>query len=311
MKFKTPKIYFYIESKNLDLNKLPNVEGVRIWQDKYYKNNGNAHWILQTYIHLKENNFPCEITKKMPNEGILLAHKRYVPDNLQIKKKLMPICIKVDKKIHPSIDLHIVHNPLEGLLSNNYYIPPWPQCGLIPRNKKRKDIFKNIAFMGWGHQLTEELKEPSFNEKLRKMGLNFKIVDDVSGKWHDFNEVDAILAVRSFKETEHKNKSILKLINAWTAGVPAILGKESAFGAVKKNKLDYIEVGSLNDVFDALRKLKENKNLRREMIENGFKRAKEFSPAQTIEKWKTFFNDIAIPKYYEFINKESENNQKK
>jgi hypothetical protein len=61
--------------------------------------------------------------------------------------------------------------------------------------------------------------------------------------WHDYSDVDVVVAVRSFDHNDPPSK----FHNAWHAGVPAVL-RESAYQANRKRDLDYLEVSSADDV---------------------------------------------------------------
>jgi hypothetical protein len=116
-------------------------------------------------------------------------------------------------------------------------------------------------------------------------------------RWNDYSEVDAIIAVRSFKDKEFAVKPALKLHNAWHGGVPAILGCESAYQAERKSELDYIEVTSPADVILALKRLRDDKVLRHAMVENGRVRARATQPARITAQWRGFLTDVATPAY--------------
>jgi hypothetical protein len=81
-----------------------------------------------------------------------------------------------------------------------------------------------------------------------------------------------------------------KLWNAWRAGVPAILGPEPGFRDYRQSELDYIEVNNAEEAFQALIRLRDNPNLRRAMVDNGFRRMNECSVEIIIGQWKDFIN---------------------
>ncbi|MGB3511922.1 MAG: hypothetical protein WBA93_22325 [Microcoleaceae cyanobacterium] len=103
-------------------------------------------WIAQTYFHLKKSGFPCEIAKKIPNKGILIAERDTLDNNNPFLDEVMLICVKSDKEYHPSAHLHIVHNPssrekTKNSIWNPYFISHWPMPGLISRDIKRHTFF--------------------------------------------------------------------------------------------------------------------------------------------------------------------------
>lgn len=268
-------------------------------------------WTLQTYLYLKAENFPCKLVNLMPSEGIVLVHRDSLAYDFRPSSKLLIICIKSDQNSHPYAQLHIVQNPSEAktrsmliqslsedrylLPGQRYFMPFWPQPGLIPRNAGREDKFENIAFFGISYNLAPELRGEAWKQQVANLNLNWSIVKE---RWHDYSEVDAIVAARSFdSQNDYSWKPATKLYNAWRAGVPAILTPESAFRGEIKSELDYIEVSSPEDVLAALKRLRDDLDFRRSIVENGKLRAQEIDPQNLVERWKSFLTDICIPAY--------------
>ncbi|MEQ8469306.1 hypothetical protein [Coleofasciculus sp. E1-EBD-02] len=301
-----PPIYFYLPPDDLLESKLAHLvaNGLPENADTYWKgfSYGLFCWNLQTYLRLKADGFPCQLVRTIPEEGIIISHREGFPNHLKPGRKLLMVCIKADRPRHPYAQLHIIQNPQNNMLKKSmmtvgdaYYLPHWPQPGLIPRNPARRDRFENIAFFGNQYNLAPELKYPSWKEKLNALGLSWRVVK--RDKWNDYSETDAIVAMRSFSQLDVTLKPATKLYNAWSAGVIAILGCESAYRAERKSELDYLEVNSLNEVILSLKRLRDDKGLRQAMIENGRVRAEEVKPASTSAKWRSFIEEIAIPAY--------------
>ncbi|HEY9676169.1 MAG TPA: hypothetical protein V6D11_32300 [Waterburya sp.] len=320
---KLPPIYFYIPQKHWPPSNMPESADT-YWSDFEGTLTGGVYAsTLQTYLRLKADSFPCELTGSMPTEGIVLAHRDFLPDDLQPEPRLLIICLKVDREPHPYAQIHVVLNPQDMLrqtmfLPNGsvfprerYYIPHWPQPGLIVRDRERGDRFENIAFIGNEVNLAPELLAPSWQEKVNALGLRWHRVGfERRDRWNDFSYVDTILAVRRFnRKGGYQSKPALKLFNAWHAGVPAILGCDSAFRAERKSELDYLEVASIKDVILALKRLRDDKELRHAMVENGRIRAEETQPAKLVAMWRSFLIDRAIPAYERWCNASDSNKQ--
>ena len=303
---KLPPIYFYLPQG--DLRYTPRYQllagNLPESADTYWE--GFAYgvfcWTLQTYLRLKADDFPCELVRSMPVEGIVLSHKDCFPDNLQPGPRLLIVCIQAERKRHPYAQLHVVQNSQDKMLRKSmmplwgtYYIPHWPQPGLIPRAPACGNRFENVAFFGNEENLAPELKEPSWYEQLNALGLSWRVV--TRNKWNDYSDADVSLAVRDFNGQAYTLKPATKLYNAWHAGVPAVLGCDSAFRAERKSELDYLEVASLDDVILALKRLRDDKALRHAMIENGRIRAEETQLAKLVTMWRSFLIDKAVPAY--------------
>ena len=271
-------------------------------------------WTLQTYLRLQADNFPCELVAELPAEGIVVVHRNCLRahNNLKPGKKLLLICLKAELKQYIYAQLHVVQNPLETLFKNSYYLPHWPQPGLIPRDSTRGDRFENIAFFGHEANLAPELKHPSWQKQINAMGLNWQPIinsnswDDyntVDNRWNDYSVVDAVVAVRSFDRQNYMSKPATKLYNAWLAGVPAVLGYESAYQAERRSELDYIEVASLEDLILALNRLHTDQTWRRAIVEKGQIRAQAIQPSNLTARWRSFLEDIAVPAYRQWCAK--------
>lgn len=153
---KLPLIYFYIPKERWPTDKIPEDPSQygQFQRSKHTNFGGDYSWTLQTYLHLKANGFPCELTATLPSQGIVLSHRYLLPSNLQPKPELLLVCMQSDRGRHPYAQLHVVQNPRQEIpkrpftLWESYFISHWPQAGLIPRDPKRGDRFENVAYFG-------------------------------------------------------------------------------------------------------------------------------------------------------------------
>jgi len=299
-----PSVYFYLPKADWTEDMPDNADAYWVGFRR-----GIYCWTLQTYLRLRASGFPCQLTDTLPDDGVILAHWDSLPPELQPGPRQMVVCFQADRARHPYAQIHVVQNPLALSLKimtlgdrfllpgDRYFMPHWPQPGLIPRDPSRGDRCENIAFFGLEENLAPELRTASWQEQVTSLGLSWRVISEFD-LWNDYSEVDVILAVRSFGRQEYSWKPAAKLYNAWHAGVPAILGYDSAFRQERKSELDYLEVLSLADTLQALAKLRENPELRRKIIQNGQLRAIETSPAQLTKRWQTFLETVAIPAYH-------------
>ena len=269
------------------------------------KTSGFTAWIVSTYVRVKNAGLPCEFIDHIPSSGILFALSDSLGNRHPYTGELMVVCAKSDKEFHPSAYLHVVQNPDDCHNRKNhiwkpYYIPHWPQPNLISRRKSREFLVENVAYMGTRTNLAKELLSEDWNNSLRQLGVNWH-PHFSHHKWSDYSEVDIIVAARSFSDRRDKNKPASKLINAWRAEVPAILAPESAFLAVRKSELDFAIVNSLDEIIDAIQKLKTNPKLYRSMLDNGIKRSQEFQEDKITQLWLNFFNEYVFPEYQRWL----------
>lgn len=307
-KTETPPIYFYLDPDQVPVDNLPqNTQSYWQWLCAQHSispmQGGGNIWTLQTYLYLQEFGFPCELVTTMPDEGIVLSHRDFLDASFQPNSKLLLVCLRADVDRHPYAQLHIVQNPYQTIkkspiaLWESYFIPHWPQAALIPRDPQREYTFENVTFIGNEVNLVPEFKETFWCEQLENLGLKFqkKLTHD---EWNDYSSIDVILAIRSLGcENYWRGKPASKLYNAWHAGIPAILGFETAFKAERKSDLDYLEATSVEEVISALKLLRDNLELRRAMVKNGLLRARETEPQEMVNKWQNFIVDVAVPAY--------------
>jgi hypothetical protein len=253
-------------------------------------------WIVQTYQHLRAAGFPCELTSTLPRDGIMIAHRKSLPRDYVPPPGLLFVCTRADATFHPYAHWHVVLNRRQ--LTPWFpavYMPHWPQPGLLPRDPARGATWANAAYFGAPECFADEMQDASWGQTLRDLQLQWRFVSP--DKWHDFRDVDVVVAVRSFDGHRHENKPPTKLFNAWHAGVPAVLGRETAYQQQRKSTLDYLEVHSFSEVVAALHRLKDDPALRRKMAANGAERAKESDPSIITARWREFLESTAIPSY--------------
>ena len=304
---RSPHIYFYIPKPYFP-QKLPS-SARENWQGFGL---GIYVWTLQTYLHLQTKGFPCQLVNHLPAEGIVLFHRNALQAHqkpIEPKANRLAICIKAEERRYPYAQLHIVQNPEEAKLHrDSYYLPHWTQPGLIPRNRERGDRFKNIAYFGHIANLAPELQDSSWEEYLTSIGLRWLPVinanswnnqSQIDTRWNDYSQIDAIVSVRRFERgATYGNKPATKLYNAWLAGVPAVLGAESAYRTEGENGVNYLEVTSQNKLISALEKLKSDRTFRQNLVLNGSCRGQDYLPEKTTQKWIHFLEQTAIPAFF-------------
>jgi hypothetical protein len=91
--------------------------------------------------------------------------------------------------------------------------------------------------------------------------------------------------VRPPERKLRRSKPATKLVNAWQAGVPALLGPEQAFQELRRSELDYLEVASVAEAREAVLQLRRDPGLYRAMVENGLRRGEEFAPEALVPRW--------------------------
>ncbi|MEX0268737.1 glycosyltransferase [Leptolyngbyaceae cyanobacterium UHCC 1019] len=261
---------------------------------------GSSSWIVQTYLQLKLRGLDVHLVD------------RYIPDCICVvsREELMQrslwrglpfnsyLVVCQQDRPRPEICAHrIVQNPLNILAPTDHLMQYWVQPELRSRHSERGTQVSTLAFKGRWYYLPEAFKNSEFVAQLTSLGFTFSTLPDYEvslSDWSEFSATDVVLAIRYSNREYLESKPASKLINAWFAGCPALLGAEPAYQALRKSDLDYIEVHTPEDVIAALQKLRDNPGLYQAMVENGWKRSQEFTPDQLSLKWRNLLaNDVS------------------
>ena len=276
---------------------------------------GPYNWTIQTCLELKSSGFACELTATLPDEGVVIAHGDFLPPALAPSARRLIVEIKPDRPLQCQFaNMVVVQNSSDPIrqwplrmLVQSVAVPYWPQPGLIPRDASRGDRFENVGFMGRSQNFLEEAA--SLASGLAARGLNWMVMP--MERWHDYRDLDAVVAVRPpvhglpsdavpFQAANRKPAS--KLVNAWLAGVPAVLSPDDAFRQVRTSSLDYLEAESVADVLTRVDQLRHDAVLRREMIANGLERGAEFSRIHVTRRWLEVLQSQVLPAYLEWTS---------
>lgn len=141
--------------------------------------------------------------------------------------------------------------------------------------------------MGREYNLAADLRNDSFRRRLTALGMEL-VIKGSHREWHDYRDVDVVLALRDIAEHWIVTKPATKLYNSWHAGCPAVLGREPAFEALRQSELDYLPIASADDALAALARLRDDPQLYAAMVENGQHRAAEYTPDAVAARWCEF-----------------------
>ncbi len=245
---------------------------------------GTNCWIVQTWIHLKRLGLPVELGRTPRSDRINVIHY----DHLGLKAYPFLnfyIAVQADRGRPELCDLRVVQNEL-GVRdpSRDFSIPLWTQAGLRPRAADRGLRFERVAYFGLEWYLAERFRDPDFHRRLAAVGVEFSLRTD-PGHWTRYDDVDGVLAVRDVSPFHLSIKPPSKLVNAWTAGVVPLMGREPAYWQVRRSELDYVEVESPEDVLHAIACIKSSPSLLRDILDSGARRASAFSDAMIAKRW--------------------------
>jgi hypothetical protein len=292
---------FYLPDQH-EVAKLTSADMDRDWQ---IFSTGVQVWIGQTYLRLSAAGYPVSLQSVPPERGIVVVHADHAPRlfaDRRLLSTLTVIVVRADRPPQPYADAEIVQN-MQSATGHAHYVQHWPQPGLISRDLARGDAVRNIAFKGSVGEMADGFKGTDWTDALAAEGMAWRADaaqwtgNGVSYQmhWHDYHDIDAIVALRRDTSHMHVRKPASKLINAWLAGVPAILGPEVAYRELGRPGSDYLEAASPAEAFRALCHLKNSPELYRQLVLNGQRRALEVNAKAVTDRWAgLLFDDMPL-----------------
>jgi hypothetical protein len=235
-------------------------------------------WSAQTFMNLKKRGLNVHLVPHLVPGSINIVPFDYIY-LADFSYRSYVVAVQYDRP-HPELcERRIVLNKVGAIDSTHHFLPHWPQPNLEPRDPSRGTRIENLTFKGNSYNLAEGFKSSTFLEALKALRIKLVLSSEEAGfdGWRDYKTADAVIAVRNITRYDSTLKPALKLTNAWFAGCPAILSPEPAYQDLRQSALDYIEVTTPEEAIAALKRLQDEPALYAAMVENGFRRASEFT----------------------------------
>lgn len=251
------------------------------------------NWVVGTFLQLARRGRVVRLDTAIPRSGIVVCDGIHLGAWRPPASAFLVICRSDAHR--PGLAHHtVVQNGGMVLDAATTFVPHWPQPGLRPRDPGRGEALRRVAFFGDASEnLAAGFNTPAFAEALRARGLEWCVVGkDRSHEWGDYREVDLVLAVRPAVPAFTALKPASKLVNAWLAGVPALLGPEPAFRDLRQGDDDYLEVETPEQALAAIDRLRTEAGLYRRLVENGTRRAAAFSEDAVAARWWSLLESL-------------------
>jgi hypothetical protein len=258
---------------------------------------GERAWVLQTYLRLVRAGWAAELSDRLPKAGLVLFHVKHreqVIRQWRNDSEAVLVGIRADNRTAEIVDFEVLQNNVYTRPGLRFFVPHWPQPGILPRDPRRGTGIRAIAYRGFNKNLDPRFLSSGFQNDLKSRDIEWRFdsvefsglaTDSKAVAWHDYRDIDLAFAVRPPSRTLHSNKPATKLYNSWLGGAPALLGPERAYRELRQSELDYIEVASPHATIAAIDALRSDPARYRAMIENGRRRAVDFTPAAILKRW--------------------------
>lgn len=255
-------------------------------------------WVWPLYCQMKMQGFRVSFSYEPREDAVNIIHCQIARGCLKASdfRRYYFIGIRADYPAFPYGQFEIVQNKLSEK-PGSVYMPLFPQPGLIKRDVNRAKI-ENVCFSG---RAQNSIDLTLLESELAKIGCN--LIFKAEGAWHEMQDVDILLGIRSFSKEAHVSKPPTKLFNAWLAGIPFIGGYDSAFEQVGEPGRNYLRVSTMDEMIRNIEHLRDDPSWYSHLVREGFSAAKEYTPESITNKWIAFFEETVLPHYAVWQNK--------
>lgn len=258
---------------------------------------GRNSWIAQGYLRLREalraRGLAVRLSARIVPGTMCIAHRddanrfgRSVGDGLIV-------VVRADRAPVIACDFAIAQNGL-SLGPRERFVPLWPQPGIIARDPARGPAVRRLVYQGRTSSLPGWFSDRSFLEALSRRGCTLDVRNQ---DWHDYREADVTIAGRESARLVLSTKPGTKVYNGWHAGTPVLAMPEPAYLELRRHPLDFLPVRGPGEVLQALERLARDPALFRAMVENGRRRATEFSVGAIRARWLELFDRELLPAF--------------
>jgi hypothetical protein len=293
-----PEIVFVSRSLARDWPDIAQLDEASLAREQARFRRGIENWIVQGYLRLRGPlealGFKVSISDRFRRRAINLAHRDDLNRYGDPLHDCFVIAARADRPAVHVAAIEVVQNPMQLSSPRSVMIPHWPQPGLIPRDAARGDRIARAVYYGRDNSVPRWYRGREFTEGLQGLGIAFEVCDT---GWHDYHDVDLLLAHRDETPAMLANKPASKLVNAWLAGVPALVAPEPAFTALRQSELDFIATTDAASTIAAITALAKEPRRYRAMVENGLGRAAEFDVEAIRSRWVDLITEVAVPAY--------------
>ncbi|WP_257263093.1 hypothetical protein [Endozoicomonas sp. ONNA2] len=248
---------------------------------------GEDIWVLLTYLHFCHAGYDVTLGSEARSDKINII------DGVKSRPKntfadYFYVACRTDAH-YPEFGHFVLHqNLIQTGKSNEIYVPQWPQPGLISRDNQRGNSIKTVAFFGQPKRnLAEAFQSELFLSELKKRDIEFIIKgkSNDSVEWHNYSNVDIVIAVRDVPIELLKIKPVNKATNAWLAGALCITGDEPAITAAFNSSKAILHATTVDGVLAIIDRLQEQPELFSKILTEGQKLAQDYSEPSVLSYW--------------------------
>lgn len=292
-----PEVTFVLANLRRDWPDLSLLDEDAIAAEPHRFVGGRNSWIAQGFLRLRAGlgaaGHVVRVAERPRPGTICVVHRDDLNAFGSRGDEAFLVVVRADRAPVTACDLAVVQNGV-AVAPHERFLPLWPQPGLIERDRSRGARIRTIVYMG------RDGAEPGWFATLRRSrelaarGLRFEVR---TGRWHDYRDVDLVVAARDDARAVLDVKPATKVYNGWLAGVPVLAAPEPAYLEQARGPLDFIVVRGERDVLDAVELLRSVPALYEAMVRNGRARGADYDVDATRARWLELFRTEVVPAF--------------
>ncbi len=258
---------------------------------------GRNSWVAQSFLRLRSGLEACghavRLSSRTEPGTLCVVHRDDANDFRESAHRSFLVVIRADRAPVAACDFAIAQNSV-SLGQHERYVPLWPQPGLRARDPSRGTFIRRMVYQGRTRTAPAWFYDSGFHAALARRSIRF---DVRTRHWEDYRDADVTIAARDDVRSLLVTKPGTKIYNSWHAGVPVLATPEPAYHELIRSPYDFLEVNSARDVIYALDYLRASPSMYTAMVENGRKRARQFSVDAIRNRWLELFEQEFIPAF--------------
>ena len=258
---------------------------------------GRNSWVAQSFLRLRGDLEARGLAVRLSNRTepgtLCVVHRDDANDFRESAHRSFLVVIRADRAPVAACDFAIAQNSV-ALGDHERFVPLWPQPGLRVRDPSRGTGIRRMVYQGRIRTAPAWFFDTGFHAALARRGVRF---DVRTRHWEDYRDADITIAAREDVRSLLATKPGTKIYNSWHAGVPVLATPEPAYHELIRSPYDWLEVSSARDVIYALDYLRASPAMYTAMVENGRRRARQFSVDAIRNRWLELFDREFIPAF--------------
>jgi hypothetical protein len=151
-------VHFFVQPAGITLERALTLDPDLDWTDL---RRAREVWIVQTWNRLRRAGFTPTMSDRAVAAGIIVYHKedqRLLLARLPAGATPVLVGVRADFRSCDAADFEVLQNGYYADGRRSFFVPHWPQPGLLPRDPARGGRIERISYKGYVGNLAGEFR---------------------------------------------------------------------------------------------------------------------------------------------------------